>query len=208
MSQAQTVEIKDRPFLVGDKSIARLFVKPINFMDFVKIGNETSTQLPKDGDWQMLNRRLRIKHQVTAFTASDEAVKMDDLSLSQMPRKYAVQMVKFLNADGDKEGKLITEGDVVSESVLYMLGTPIRVKGDSEVTEIVELEFQAQTFGDVEEILAETNPMDQTAKMLQTLARPVGANVNLMAMPSWALEQISLADGINMMELVLPRFLE
>ncbi len=44
--------------------------------------------------------------------------------------------------------------------------------------------------------------------LLERCAKPVGGPVPLIALPSWAAQQVSMADGMAITEQVLPRFLE
>jgi hypothetical protein len=45
----------------------------------------------------------------------------------------------------------------------------------------------------------------QTAVLLSTIAKPLGTT--LTALPSWAVAQITVADGVAISRTILPRFL-
>jgi hypothetical protein len=51
--------------------------------------------------------------------------------------------------------------------------------------------------------MAENGKMAQTTALLKHVAKPVG----MVTMPSWAVDQISMADGMTILTEVLPNFL-
>jgi hypothetical protein len=67
------------------------------------------------------------------------------------------------------------------------------------------LEFLAKTYGDIEDVLSAGDGINQAAVLLATVAKPLGTSLTVL--PSWALAQISIADGFAIMREVLPRFL-
>lgn len=202
-----TIHIDKRPFLVGDKTIAMIAVNPIGFLSFVK-AIEEANRLGMDKENALaVTRRTRIKMQAKFLALDGTEVSVDHMALSQMPRSYAKKLIDALDAHGGPEGKLLNEGEGIAESALYQLGTPIKVIGGENNGDIKELEFSADTFGDVEDVLAETNQLDQTVALLKKVAKPAG-NTTLIALPSWALEAITIQDGFTIMEKILPRFLE
>jgi hypothetical protein len=64
----------------------------------------------------------------------------------------------------------------------------------------------AKTFGEVERVLGEPIQQLQCVTLLRTVAKPVG--VSLLTMPTWAVDQITMADGMMIMDKILPSFLE
>lgn len=200
--------IDGRPFLIGEEQIDYMRVSPINFVNFSAAATKTNS-LGLDGiQWQLQNRRIRMKLQVKCFTKENKEVPLTDQAIVQMPIPYAKKIIDLLSEEGGVAGKIIGDGDGVSSSLIYELGTPIVMRNNADETAIRELEFSANTFGDVEEIMAEPMIAEQTVAMIRLLAKPVGGEINLMALPSWALDQITMADGTTIMELVRPRFLE
>jgi hypothetical protein len=86
----------------------------------------------------------------------------------------------------------------------FQLGKPIPTdKGN-----ITELEFQASTLGDIEEVLYRSNGNAQALALIRSVASPLGQETTLMSMPDWAVDAISIADGVTIREQVLPRFLD
>lgn len=202
-----TINIDKRPFIVGDKRIAQITVRPIRFAGMVKaIQDAADAGMDKDNQTSYV-RRARISTQADFIDTSGEKVIVDHLALSQMPREYASKLIKALDENGGKEGSLVNDGDGVSGSLIYKLGTPIAVLGGENNSDITELEFAADTFGEVEDVLAETNSIEQTLALLKKIAKPAG-NTTLIALPSWAVDAIAVQDGFTIMEKVLPRFLE
>jgi len=207
--KSNTIKIDGRPFLIGEKSIDYMTVTPINFVQFVEAASKTNALgVEGNAQWQLHNRRARMLTQVKCFTKSGEVVKLTEQAITQMPIPYAKKLIDALGEDQGTPGKIVGTGDGVSSSLLYELGTPITMKSGAEDIVIKELEFSANTFGDVEEIMAEPMFADQALAMIRLLAKPVGLEINLQSLPSWAMDQITMADGHTIMEEVRPRFLE
>jgi hypothetical protein len=100
-------------------------------------------------------------------------------------------------------GKIVRDGDGIDKAIVYELGTPISV-GQGKPP-IKELEFQASTYGDVEDVLAVDAPIQQAAVLISTVAKPLGTSLSLL--PSWAVNLVTVADGVTISNHVLPRFL-
>lgn len=206
---SDAIQIDGRPFLIGEKSIEYITVRPINFVQFVEAASKTnSLGVEGNAQWQLHNRRARMLVQVRCFTKSGEELQLNEQAIVQMPIPYAKRIIDRMDKDQGDAGKIIGNGDGVSSSLLYELGTPIIMKNNADEITIKELEFSANTFGDVEEIMAEPMFADQALAMIRLLAKPVGLEINLQSLPSWALDQITMADGHTIMETVRPRFLE
>jgi len=205
----ETLVVNNPPVIIGDKQIAEFNVKPINLTAFTKLAEETNNIGAADNkEWQLHNKRLRMKYQISAIATDGSAVKLDDLSITQLPRTYGVKLSNMLSEGQGTPGEIISgENDGVSAPILYRLGTPIKMQQNGDEIAITELEFQASTFGQIEDVLAETNPLSQTVSMLSSIAKPVGMET-LQALPSWALDKVTMADGFTISEKVLPRFLE
>lgn len=183
-------------FRIGEKSVTSIEVNPLTFVTFFGLWTKASDN--KD------LRRKRIAHQ-TVFKAGDEVLTLDDLSLMQMPIPISKSIIDALDTGEGVAGKIIVEGDVITKPVVYKLGSPFKVKqGDKEVV-ISELEFSAKTFGEVEDILIADAEMAQAMALITKLARPIEIP-SLMNLPGWALDRMTIADGITIMRKVLPLF--
>jgi hypothetical protein len=144
-------------------------------------------------------RRLRLARQVSYYVnGSTTPVGVDDVI--EMPIPDARMLTTCLDDDEGEAGKIIREGDGISTSIVYELGTPIPVQGKDPIT---ELEFLAKTYGDIEDVMAAPDAINQTAMLIATLGKPPG----MLALPSWAISQITVADGVTIAKLVTPRFL-
>jgi hypothetical protein len=194
------------PIVMGGKSIKELQVSPLNLAGFVEVADATNDLGVKGNTkWQVMNRRMRIKKQVKAIAEDGSTVAFDDLAITQIPTAYAVKLTSALAVGQGEQGKIISNGDGVTSPILVELGTPIKFVQGGAGEEIKELEFLASTFGDIEEVLAETISLQQALALIRTVAKPVGTN--LQVLPSWAVEQITMADGMLIVDKVLPRFL-
>lgn len=206
-----SLEITSPPFIVGGVAVKRLAMAPQTFVHLQQTIERArlAQSLARDtGNWRRYFMRERIRQQLRAYDASGNEVKISDLDLMQMPRVYAA---KLYNADvgtGSLPGSVLTDGDGITQPVLYRFGTPLRTGSDGVAIE--EVEFVARTLADIEDVLcAETN-IEKTIALVARCAKPIGigADLGLQQLPSWAVDQLASADGFKIMEVVLPRFLE
>jgi hypothetical protein len=196
------------PVIIKEKKIAEFEITKIGLMAFHRLFTETSSLVPAGGKkWTMINKRLRIKHQVRAITEAGEKLTFDDLDITQLPIVYASKLNEAIANDEDPAGKVLNTGDGISTPILYELGVPIKMQQNSDVIALTELEFLATVYGDIEEVLAETDPLSQTVALFRSVAKPLGVNDSLQRLPEWALDRLSLADAFKVTEEVLPRFL-
>jgi hypothetical protein len=117
-----------------------------------------------------------------------------------MPIPNAQMLTTHLDEEEGGVGKITREGDGISTSIIYELGTPIPVVGKDSIT---ELEFLAKTYGDVEDVMSANDSITQTALLIATIAKPPG----MLQLPSWAVSAITIGDGITIAKLVTPHFL-
>jgi hypothetical protein len=129
---------------------------------------------------------------------STTPIEPDDVTM--MPIPNAQMLTTHLDEDEGIVGKVTKEGDGISTSIVYELGTPIPVTGKEPIT---ELEFLASTYGDVEDVLSANDSITQTAILIATVAKPPG----MLQLPSWAVDAISVGDGVTIAKLVTPHFL-
>jgi hypothetical protein len=118
----------------------------------------------------------------------------------QLPSQLARELNKSFDTGIEVAGEVTKKGDGISASIVYKLGTPITAQGSS----ITELEFLAPCFGDIEDVMIETQPLFQTMALIEKTAKPIG----MLAIPSWAISKISITDGLLINQLVLPSFLD
>lgn len=206
----EDIKVDGIPVLIGDKKITHFTVDPMNFSLFVVTAEKSNAAVTGGGKkWAMHNRRQRMLLQLKAY-AGAARVEVDELTISQIPIPYVKKIMSAMEAGANgTPGTIITpKADGISSPIIFKLGTPIKFKNGTDEGSFDEIEFQARTFGDIEEILAEGNSMPQTLTMLKTIAKPLGMSDNLQAMPSWAIDALSMADSFEIMEKVLPRFLE
>lgn len=190
----------DVAFQLGDRMIDGVVIRPILFTGLVECiqSAQTMTQ-PKSFEARL--RRLRMVKQVTYYNGTTTVpMAANDVPNFSIPAAKAI--IAGLDADEGKAGKIIREGNGVDQSIIYELGTPIPVQGKAPIT---ELEFVAKTYGDIEDIMAADLVLQQTSLMISMIAKPLGTTLSLL--PSWAVAQISVADGVTMSRAVLPRFL-
>lgn len=188
----------------GDKNIDAINVEPITFAQFARILKSTmDTTGPVRYEANV--QRARIAHQVHFMSGGARVVPTHE-QVGQLPRLLAKRMVEALHLDQGAGGKIITEGDGASTPIVYQLGTPFQFNGSKgEVHVVSELEFMAATFADVEDMLVIDSPTEQAMELLRRIARPIQMK-NLLTLPLSMVDSITVADGITIMNTVLPRF--
>jgi hypothetical protein len=87
-----------------------------------------------------------------------------------------------------------------------MLGG-ITGKESSPAGQITELTFIAECLGDVLPVVSANYEMEQVIALVEKLAQPIGTDVTLLRLPSWAMEQLTWEDGNAISKAVLPSFL-
>jgi len=189
-------------FVLGDKTIDGAMVKPLTFQSFSDCISEANNM--RDGkSFDARLRRIRMARQVTYYI-NGSAIPVSQEDVLKLPIPAAHSIIANLDKDEGKAGKIIRDGDGIDKAITYELGTPIPT-GQGKPP-IKELEFLAKTYGDIEDVLASDNAIQQTAKLIETIATPLGTS--LTRLPSWALTQITVADGVTISRDILPRFLE
>lgn len=188
-------------FQLGEKLIDSATVKPISFAKFASFIQQAQ-QLKDKKTFEAKLKRVRMQQQVDYHVnGSVISLEMDDVLKLPIAAVRAINV--HLDDDEGKVGKIIREGDGVDKAIGYELGRPIPVGQGKEP--IKELEFIAKTYGDIEDVLSATDAIEQAELLIKTIAKPVHSS--LTALPSWAVEQISVADGVIIAQKVLPLFL-
>jgi hypothetical protein len=176
-------------------------VRPLSFLAF----NECITAAqamtePKLFDARL--RRIRMTRQVTYYNGST-VVPMSTIDILKLPIPAARLIVSHLDDGEGTGGKVVRDGDGISVAIVFELAAPIALGAGKNA--IKELEFQAATYGDIEDVLAVDGAIQQTLALISTVAKPLGTSLSLL--PSWAVGAITIADGVMISREVLPRFL-
>lgn len=193
----------------GETVITSIQVMPLNFVAFAKIWGDVVNEARADrnASSQALMQRARIRLQAQ-FMEGDKRIVPDAAQLSQLPLRVAKQIVNSLDEGEGDAGSLLNDADGISAPIHYKLGTPLVAMLNGKRTEIRELEFQAAVYGDIEDVLATDGDIPRTLAMVKKLATPIGEDMSIKTLPTWAVNQITVADGVEIMKSVLPRFLE
>jgi hypothetical protein len=187
-----------QPWVLRDKIVDGAVVKRLSFQSFSDLITEAQgMKKPKTLEARL--RRLRLAKQVDYYiNGSTTPIGPDDVTM--MPIPNAQMLTSHLDEDEGGVGKITKEGDGINTSIVYELADPIPVTGKDPIT---ELEFLAKTYGDVEDVLAATDSITQTALLIATIAKPPG----MLQLPSWAVNAISVGDGVTIAKLITPLFL-
>jgi hypothetical protein len=188
-------------FQLGDNVIDGAVVRPLMFQTFAECINDIAAmKAPKTLEGRL--RRLRLHRQVAYYiNGTVFPVGIDDLT--GLPIPDARNLIAKLDENEGQPGKIIRDGDGIDKAITFALGTPIST-GQGKAS-ISELEFHANTYGDIEDIMAADTQIAQAQMLIATIAKPLGST--LQQLPSWALAQITVADGVAIQRQVLSRFL-
>lgn len=198
------------PIAVGDATVSAFLVRPLFFLDYAEIATKTAEETAVGKvKYETAFQRARMIHQCVGLTAEGAEVRLDDETLTVLPVGAARSLIAALSSDMGKSGVILSlMADGVTAPLLYKLGTPIATGGvigedGKEDRSITEIEFFASNFGALEDVLAAITKVDQTVALIEHVAHPV----EMLGMPAWAARQITIADGLTIMNEVLPRFL-
>lgn len=201
----KTLELKEH-FSIGDALIDGVSVAPLNFVTFAALWQTAHGKISKTSKFEILLQRERMKHQAV-FTAAGKRVIPDDAQLLTLPIAIAREVIDNFDVGEGALGKVLTpDANGISSPILYQLGTPIAVDGGKDKKAITEIEFKASTYGDVEDVLAADNQIAQTVELIRKVGRPVEFS-SLTSLPSWAIDRITMGDGIMIARNILPNFL-
>lgn len=187
--------------MLGDKIIDSI---EVHGLFFIKLAEMSHLLVGQKRPIQIM-QRARIKAQAHFMSAGARVIP-DDAQISTLPVAVAKQILAALDNDLGEQGTVELEGDGIGTPIVYRLGTPLEMK-DSKggVTTIRDLEFLAKTYGELEDALACDNEMTRAVELLKTIAKPLDAPT-LMRLPGWAIDRITNADGIGIMQKVCPAF--
>lgn len=199
-------------FFINDVAIKRVEISKIGFVAFCEVGD-----LAAEGETdqkKITNRifRERIKRQVTAYDSSNNAVKFDDAAAYALPLKHAMAIKTALSQSDANDAvdgkpstcKMLHKGDGMLTPIHISLGSPIKTGSEDKV--IRELEFTARNLGDLEDFVSADTSLERAVALIK-VASPVGPDLTISVLPTWAIDQISLEDGVWIMQNVVPSFL-
>lgn len=188
-------------FEIDGRAVDSVLIKTMSFGAFVDMLTE-ATNMPQPKSFEARLRRLRMVKQVQYFNGA-AGVQITAEDVLRMPIPAARLIGSKLDTDDAPAGKIVRPGDGIDKAIVYELGTPIPTGQGKQP--IRELEFAAKTYGDIEDVLVSDSMVTQAAKLIETVAKPLGTSLSLL--PSWALTQITIADGMIIGREVLPHFL-
>lgn len=198
----QEIDFKT-PVAIGEESAVKVRVAPLKFKRFVDITRATLQERKGKQKLEPLMLRARIRAQCTFVTSAGKTILISQEQLTALPVPAAKAIVAALPEDEGETGELLNDGNGIDSPIHYRLGSPIKGANGKKIEEI---EILCKTFGDLEDVLAGDQPLYQTLDLLAAVAKPVDGS--MLALPSWALDEITLADGMFILNNVLPRFLD
>jgi hypothetical protein len=188
-------------FQLGDNVIDGAVVRPMTFQNFADYISEAQG-MKEAKTFEARLRRIRLTKQVSYYV-NGTVVPVGSNDVLQLPIPDARKLLDRIDDNEGPPGKIIRDGDGIDKAIVYQLGTPIQTGAGKPP--IKELEFHAKTYGDVEDVMAAPDGVQQTVALITLIAKPLGSS--LMLLPSWAVGLITVSDGIIISRDVLPRFL-
>lgn len=196
------IEVKTQ-YSVGGATVAKIVVSPISFSKLVGLSGAGDAA---DGtSAQAVLMKSRMREQASFIGKDGKPLTASDQDIDAMPLAEAKAVRDALDEGTGDIGSLVQDGDGISSPAIYRLAKPISLPSADGETEISEIEFQATTLREAQEVLAEDSNIRRAKVLLETIARPVGVP-RLMKLPLAAVEAISVADGVGIMRLVVPKF--
>jgi hypothetical protein len=189
-------------FQLGDNILDGAVVRPMSFQNFADYIGEAQNATAVAKSFETRLRRIRLSKQISYYV-NGTVFPVSMIDVAQLPIPDARKLLAKLDENEGTPGKIIRDGDGIDKAITFELGTPIPT-GQGKLP-ITELEFHAKTYGDIEDVMAAPDGVQQTAKLIATIAKPLGSSLTLL--PTWALNLISVSDGIVISRDVLPRFL-
>jgi len=205
MSEPIIIKLEtNSPFKLEGKEIDHFLLRPIKFRKYCDIRRVSF--ISKEPS--ILMSRLLLIEYASAITSSGETIALDAKSILLIPRNYSKKIVSLMFSNIGVAGEVVQNSKNIDMAAIYKLGTPINVKSGETTNQIIELEFIAKTYGDVEKVITEDDEVRQGLAFIESCASPLGSDLSLMSLPEWAVDEISLADGLAITNEVLPSFLE
>lgn len=206
----QTIEIPvlpHTPCMLGETPVASFTVRAIGFLAYARVASEAAKVSKDERGVTRALFRARLRTQVTAYAADKKPVPLTEQNIGDIPARYAVALKAAISdvlaTVEAPPAKIVTEGDGATSAIEVQLGTPLILGKDRTCG---FLEFLAEKLSDLEDVLATDNRLDRAVAFL-ALAKPVDAG-SLQTLPSAAMETLSLADGLFLMERVVDPFFE
>lgn len=191
----------DGTIYFGEIAVTAIHVKPLKFYELARIWS----RMPQNAKAEVYLNRARMSTQVV-FMAGEEVVTAKPENISSLPIGVAKRVLDTLDEGSGTQGSVISKGDGIGKPILYKLGSPLEMSDKDGNPEYVnEIEFMAESFGEVEEALACENEVQKAMALLRTIAKPVEIE-GWSLLPGALIDQITLADGVGIMKHVCPSF--
>ena len=187
-------------------------VKTLGFVPYVALLARVSAKV-QPYEPTAYKRELQRERFRTQIGLTDEEI--NQLSIQEaLAYKDAIDTSM---GSSTSEPKLISPkaANGVTEPIVVQLGSPVAMNATTFIT---ELEFFAQTYAQLEDALVADTTNDRTVALLK-IAKPLAKAkssdptipdriIELQTLPTTALDGISLADGMFILEHVTPRFFD
>jgi phage FluMu protein gp41 len=201
----------ESPVQLGDRQVTALYIKEIRYVGMAAAFTAALKLVTEGQNYEASMKIARLQRQVVANVGGAQTA-LSTREILSMPLKLFRQVDAALDGKAYPVGTVVGEGDGVTTPVIFKLGTPLMLGGitgkeSSPAGQITELTFIAECLGDVLPVVSANYEMEQVIALVEKLAQPIGTDVTLLRLPSWAMEQLTWEDGNAISKAVLPSFL-
>ena len=205
-----TIDCTKLPVAIGDQTVNKLTITVPSFVQYADTVNKAqdAPHVKTEADARRAVFRARIKGFCKGTKDDGSLIPFSDEDISRIPAQYVAKIKNGLDAsllpeDGAGKFEVLRAGDGITIPIHIKLGSPIAT-GQGKPP-IAELEFEARNLDAIEDIVIAESKLD-AIRALMAIAQPVGHSLSVL--PSWALDRITLADGLALAMDVLPNFLQ
>lgn len=202
-----TVQNTGAHFTVGERNVTKAEVHDLSYAELIACIDKAQSRGLSGVEYTIAVERQRFIKQCK-FYAGDKEIAIAPENIATMPTPFFRQLRKAMFASKEQPGKVVKKGDGVTGSIIFELGTPIKTQGGGEIK---ELEFIAETVEQIETVMYQADTSRSVLELLRTVAQPLGTwddTEQLLALPEWAVDKITIVDAVAIQNTVLPSFLE
>jgi len=194
------------------KPIKEIKLAPLGLGKYIEVLTKASTSTKNRTEAavnKQINRNL-LAEQVQLIAVDGTELRLKNADVAKLPLAIGVTLQNLLNEadlENGEAGTVTLSGDGVSQRVTYQLAKPMKLENGA----VEALEFQAQTYGEIENVIAEPQTLKRVLLLITECSIPIitgdDSGKPLLRTPSYIAENLSLADGLAIAQEVAPRFL-
>jgi hypothetical protein len=201
------VDIKDPPFIVGNKRIVRLDTRRLTANEHVACFNAAMVGLSPGESFIKPWNEETVRARVTAVADDGSNVPLTRFDIGSMHISYGLKIHAMCSDDTTPPGEIIGKGDGTLTPILYRLGSPFQVTRNGEVLLVEEVEFLVSTYRDILDVLSADYPWQKALVLATRRAKAMGPNGSFDLLPTEVADGLMQGDLYAIQYGVLPSFL-